>query len=401
VHGHTHSQVLPHILFFAVQSVAEAKTRDALVEVACTWVTAYRLRHRKGTSPDMTDADLPEITSSLALFAVAYKSSLAKVKYVGGEPNTQKFHKMAHATDVILRLGQLRHLSSNHFEHAHVVSKHAYAVTSKRHKTCHAEMVKVQRASAIAHARLKTVPQRANATAYLRASVSGEHELQSSGSRASWRVWQDLAATTPASTDTWPELAAKRLLALQPDLAHLPAALLDYYTTDQRPQPNAPPEIKVVSAACLAAHVPWLDRNTALQPVRASPSFCGGPWYSNVSVVGQDGETWYAQLRLIFTAGNVGLAFVRWYEEPLHRQPDVLTKHKCVPLVWAKPIPIPGRPQAQEWYQIIAVATIVARQYIVPNFAEGPGHFYVSPFKWDRQPADKSGFPPAVVPDAA
>jgi hypothetical protein len=389
--------VLPHLLHFHAKTAVEIKVRDALVEVASLWVISYRLRHRKGTSPDMTEADLGEIDRSLALFSAAYSSTIAKVKYADGKPNTQKFHKLAHATDVIRRLGQLRHLTSNHFEHGHVITKRAYGRTSRRHNTVHKEMVKHQRASGIALQWVTAQTQRSNSTAFLRAFDSSRHELQASGTRMAWRVWARRASAV-TSADARVAAAAKRQLDVQPELKYMPAAMEQYIAEPVHRLSVSPPnDIKVVSAGCLAASVPWLaapkDPQVALQPVRASSECWGGPWFSNVSVDGGGGGTWYAQLRLLFTAGDEKLAFVRWYEV-VEGKSDALTKHNCVPLVWATwtGAGAVGAGRAQEWYQVIHVGSIIARQYIVPNFAEGKGHFHVSPFKWDRMPADKSGF---------
>ena len=71
------------------------------------------------------------------------------------------------------------------------------------------------------------------------------------------------------------------------------------------------------------------------------------------------------------------LALVRWYAHV--SQPDILSSYGCTRLRWER------QGSGCEVYQVIPLATIIRREYVVPDLAKkGEEWFHVSPFKVDR-----------------
>lgn len=145
----------------------------------------------------------------------------------------------------------------------------------------------------------------------------------------------------------------------------------------------------------LVANVPWDDRESVLQTVRASPAYGSSktPWFDSVEIDSGQPRAWYGQLRLLFSITDLvrvqhKLAFVRWYEE--HKGSDTLVQHGCIGLKWAE---LPGSAPGALWHQVIDLHNIIRRVYVVPDFKAGgsSGRFHVSAFKWDRQVPDKRG----------
>jgi hypothetical protein len=153
--------------------------------------------------------------------------------------------------------------------------------------------------------------------------------------------------------------------------------------------------IKVHSSGVLAADCPWEPDELRLQTIRASGSFYGKPWYSDVAVRVSTGSSrsqeQYARLLLLFEAqlSRFGpweeLAYVRWYKAAKESNP--LTKLGAVPLAWDKR-PDPGvksvtgdkSKQATPYCGIIPLSTILRAEMIMPCFATSD-RFHVNPFK--------------------
>jgi hypothetical protein len=135
--------------------------------------------------------------------------------------------------------------------------------------------------------------------------------------------------------------------------------------------------------------------------VRASPSFHGNPWYSDVAIQmepeGLPEEIEYAQLRLLFkvdlfqTFDNAlvtkELALVRMYQKvPPNRLNRLIM---CEEIKWALPIwKQPTRlstsyemMQPLGSYSIIEINNILCAIQVVPNFLEKT-HFFVNSFKF-------------------
>lgn len=99
----------------------------------------------------------------------------------------------------------------------------------------------------------------------------------------------------------------------------------------------------------------------------------------------------FAQLRLLFSFtvrkvdGGVEdrqLALVRWFERV--SQPDILSSYGCTRLRWER------QGSDRESYQVIPLASIIRREYVVPDLAKkNEEWFHVSPFKMDRGVPDK------------
>ncbi|GFH28901.1 hypothetical protein HaLaN_27468 [Haematococcus lacustris] len=91
-----------------------------------------------------------------------------------------------------------------------------------------------------------------------------------------------------------------------------------------------------VNTAVLAASVDWEPNCSVAQTVRATPCFYNRPWFDNVAL-NTESES-FAQLCLLFTAGDMKLAMVRSYQElpPREQAAQVLSKHGNTRLRWAQ-----------------------------------------------------------------
>ncbi len=125
----------------------------------------------------------------------------------------------------------------------------------------------------------------------------------------------------------------------------------------------------------LSGTVSWDPDNFVLQPVRASNNSHGRSYFDNVSLRTDRGHIAYAQLRLLFSLRSATdrrlwtpFAFVRMYRET--GATDLLTSHGCVSLTWECAATSPHG----HVYKLVALANIIARQYIVPDFAH-TNHF--------------------------
>jgi hypothetical protein len=292
-------------------------------------------------------------------------------------------------------------VSSNFFEQHHRTTKKAYARTSKRTNTQDAELTHQVRVMSLAAAAMQDEEKlrRTYKTMYTSASLTAQTTAPKSGQRVVWRRWapdQPALGAEQATRRVFLTTASK--LEEQPELARFPAELQHWWGTagNNLGLNTLPDQIKVVTQAVHAADVEWMP-TCALQPLHASANAWGrGAWFDCVSVDAGGGQIWYAQIRLLFEVNATLLVFVRWFDQIMPSADDVLaTQHGCVPLVWEQCVVGRGRGPR---YGIIGARSIKAREYIVPHFPRGKDadgqytHFHVSPFKWDRPPADISGF---------
>jgi hypothetical protein len=136
---------------------------DNLVELACLWVLSYKLRHRKGPPPDITEDNLQAMKSSLKRCAhcklcasmpiccwrqhdnltvwhcvvniAGCTPRCTVLPLMPSEGQTIQYRKlMYHSVSNIQLLGALPNLSSQFFEAAHLSPKQLYRSSSKRLK---------------------------------------------------------------------------------------------------------------------------------------------------------------------------------------------------------------------------------------------------------------------------
>lgn len=171
--------------------------------------------------------------------------------------------------------------------------------------------------------------------------------------------------------------AGCHLLYKQPELRQLSTLLQEACATLHMAMPVF---INVVNTAVLAASVDWEPDCSVAQTVRATPCFYNRPWFDNVAL-NTEPET-FAQLRLLFTAGDMKLAMVRCYQElpPKEQAAHVLSKHGNTRLRWA---------QQGHSYEVVQLAFIKRRVFILPDWSKKDGqHFHLCKGKWDRSEAD-------------
>eukprot|EP00798_Chlamydomonas_sp_ICE-L_P001924 gene1924-biopygen14746 len=123
-------QILPHIL---------NDIDDDMTRLACLWISAYKIRHRKGCDPHITDAVLKSMDDSISEFIKFFLKTLGRFMKSGG--NTVKMHKLLHVTTLIRRLGHTENFNSNFYESDHKKVKQDYQRTSKRSTTFLQEMI--------------------------------------------------------------------------------------------------------------------------------------------------------------------------------------------------------------------------------------------------------------------
>lgn len=98
-------------------------------------------KHRKCHRNTINEDDLAEMDKLLLEFHECYQATIAP--HLACLGNYIKYHKMAHFTAMIKRLGQSKHFNAQFFEAAHGFLKQIYRGTSKRRKTVIKEMVSV------------------------------------------------------------------------------------------------------------------------------------------------------------------------------------------------------------------------------------------------------------------
>jgi len=133
-----------------------------------------------------------------------------------------------------------------------------------------------------------------------------------------------------------------------------------------------------------------------LQSIKASHTFHGKPWFDSVSVLNEENEVWYCQLRLLFQYQGENLAFVQWYDKVVPKEEDILCQYGCISL------------KKLDSYDVLALETLSCREFVVPNYRskqvgnDGTAwykEYHVSAFKSERSsvgfkqsPVDEFGF---------
>ena len=175
-------------------------------------------------------------------------------------------------------------------------------------------------------------------------------------------------------------LAAQHLLEKQPDLILLPKKLDFYCMTNNLDRTDN--VLYVKKSGTLCATPDWVDESeVVLQSIRATHDCLNRPLYDSIRVQTEEGDSWFAELRLMFEYGGQKLVYVRWYDVLQQAPDDILSQYGCVSL------------KLTELYGVIPMDTIVCKEYILPDFKTRKEHspskvtferYHVSVFKWDR-----------------
>ena len=125
-----------------------------------------------------------------------------------------------------------------------------------------------------------------------------------------------------------------------------------------------------------------------LQGIHACDNFYRRPWFDCVQVRGAEGcQNHFGQLRLLFRVPalkpsgehtRMQAALVRWFKRT-SAPADVLSSYGCDRVQWEQP---------GSAYQVIPLACIVRREYVVPDFTRPAQFFYISRFRADRTVPD-------------
>eukprot|EP00798_Chlamydomonas_sp_ICE-L_P015133 gene15134-biopygen24195 len=337
-------QILPHIL---------NDIDDDMTRLACLWISAYKIRHRKGCDPHITDAVLKR-------------------------GNTVKMHKLLHVTTLIRRLGHTENFNSNFYESDHKKVKQDYQRTSKRSTTFLQEMVRKGAQRQASKMLLKELVPTSRSTSYVMASKSGSHQLGNTKRplKVSFDVLKGNMSSSTSSEDV------QMLLKNQPELkSHNLCGKLEALLLIEKCDVAA---CINVSNSCTFCSVPsWGEGHNdfyELQTVRASANVYNKPWFDSITVMGQENGnevTWYAEIRLLFFcvsrvhSKKIPFMFVRWYE--IVRTRDILSAFGCTRL------------KGTDHYDVLPLASALGRVYVVQDF-KVPGQYHVSSFKWDRSP---------------
>ena len=232
-------------------------------------------------------------------------------------------------------------------------------------------------------------------TAFMLAQSTSTAQLYVNGIKIDW-----LRLSNPSPSALSPTRAARdvisKLFKAQPEIqSELPRALRAYCIANDSPIPVS---ICIVRSGVLSSKVEWERDADYMQTVHASPDIWKQPWFDSISVKGKERHDgvevdvkWYGQLRALFrTPDGQQLALIRWYQRvPMPRavaERGILQKLGCVRLKWETT----GTAQRPR-YDVIDFKDILSRVYIVPDFLAA-NFFHVSPWKWDRGEACKSGF---------
>ncbi|KAJ9508836.1 hypothetical protein QJQ45_028202, partial [Haematococcus lacustris] len=279
------------------------------------------------------------------------------------EGDTIKYHMLGHVVDTIRDIGGMMDVHAQFFEASHCNVKLWYRLTNKRQRNNTEAMISRARLLMMAEAHdadALGVPQ--YETAHSIATSRGEHTVVQQSQRIDVEFGNN---------------AGCHLLSNQPELRQLSTLLEEACATLHMAMPVF---INVVNTAVLAASVDWEPDCSVAQTIRATPCFYNRPWFDNVAL-NTEPES-FAQLRLLFTAGDMKWAMVRCYQElpPREQAAHVLSKHGNTRLRWA---------QHGHSYEVVQLAFIKRRVFVLPDWSKKDGqHFHLCKGKWDRSEAD-------------
>lgn len=244
------------------------------------------------------------------------------------------------------------------------------------------------RAVAVEHRAEKKI--RTFKTSFVNAAESSNHEYQKGSNIV------DLTAFYNGRNGEGKEfIAGTELLRHQPELAEMPQKL-NFYCMESGVSMTSK-LLHVKGGGTLCSTPTWAHATeTVLQSIKAAHTFHGSPWFDSVSVLSEQSEVWYCELRLLFQYQEENLVFVQWYEEEAPAVGDILCQYGCICL------------KKLQSYDVLPLEAVSRREFIVPDYqtkqVSDAGHvtykkYHVSAFKSDRSsvgfkqdPVDEYGF---------
>jgi hypothetical protein len=374
----------------------------------------YRLIKRYNLPRPFTQAALQELEAALGKLESLMKAVVQP--HMPSQLRTIKFHKQCHLPEDITALGHPNEFSSADFENDHTNIKRRHRNSSKKRSNDQitTEIVKRQRISAALAELPLPAPagsgssgkqKRVNATAWMRASEAGTHQLQSRPRKLSLHAMAHSGAAPPPLTtavarvrDSALLLRSNRLLADLPlrlrehlhDRQHGEAAERAAAATGRRQRADSIqlPELELdrdtilhSTFGVLAADCSWEPEHTVLLTVRATARHCHRAKYDVVKVrratgryQGRQSEE-FAQLQLLFLFEGQQLAYVRWYEASPGRSQDVLAEYGCQ-RVRFKTVKDPRTKKQIPDCTVIPLASIISREYCCRDHSDEAGGAY-------------------------
>ncbi|KAJ9525922.1 hypothetical protein QJQ45_009420 [Haematococcus lacustris] len=305
---------------------------DSAADSSCRYLQAHTLIFRKNCCSVMTEDDLVAIGMALLDFHNSFRSGVAAhmcghTTLAASTPSktmrvTTKYHMLGHVVDTIRDMGGMMDVPAQFFEASHRNVKLCYRL--------------INNTEAMVRARLLMQPEPRQLSTLLQQA-------------STWRQ----------------HCRASRISELSVDMhnhAHIS---------------------HIVRLHCILLHVmqvDWEPDCSVAQTVRSTPCFYNRPWFDN-GVLNTEPES-FAQLCLLFTAGDMKLAMVRSYQElpPREQAAQVLSKHGNTRLRWA---------QQGHSYEALQIAFIKRREFVLLDWCKKDGqHFHLCKGKWDRSEAD-------------
>ena len=326
------------------------------------------LRHRKNYCRDISATSLREMDESIAKFDKTFHKLVAPVMPSKGK--TMKYHKLSHVTNSIRRLGNTREFDAQFYEASNKQQKISYNTTSK--KTTNGkylqEMADHQDIRQ-AICSTSTFDPDSNvlnrSSAYLKASKSGENAMAANTFIA--------LPTDPIGMAT-ATLRADKFMKSMSDYSEICESVRACFAGES-------PTVNVRRTAVLNATVTWLSDENELQTIRAAPLFHGSPYYDSVIFkMSQNRATKYGLVKLIFKARDpvsnslLEKVCIQLYDKAPASVTDVLVKSGCISL------------KLSSSYEVIPLACLLQRIYVVPDFQRGNPHFHICRWKWNRSP---------------
>ncbi|CAI5981405.1 unnamed protein product [Closterium sp. NIES-64] len=283
------------------------------------------------------------------------------------EFNLTKVHDMAHLVDDIVRSGVPVHYNANMFEYLHQpLVKRAYRATNKRNAepqiVQHDVRSHMLRSLQAADSNSVDGPHRM--VALQEAIGKGVNTFAAGSFNVNWRLnWCD-------ASDAW-----KEHVALAPgDMTRLKTLLGSLEEGGTKVSST----IHVKKGMAIPGDEDFTRYSSQAHYVRAMPSFMDSPWFSDVAVLGEEGEKkvmWYARLLCLFVADvfttardeveQREYAFVRFYKVT-----DEEHRSHCPVLTWD---------DAGTEYHLIDAETVLRVAHVVPL---GDGRFLLNKFKF-------------------
>lgn len=360
---------------------------------SCRFAKVYMLRYRKNNTPGfLAIQDLEEIEAATSKWYEKFKTIVMPCMKAGG--NTIKLHKfLAHFTDNIRRLGHPYHYHANPYEGLHTLTKVIARCGNFRpdgEGQTILSMVKAHMRLEIAQSIDKSLGHetktKAYKTAHARAQKLGMDVVIGKGTKLAWlNIGQGHAHL-------------KVLPQLLPAYARKNGLSLDH-------------SIMVHKGVMACAVLPWNDKQSVLQEVRAAADYYHKPWYDCIQyqyVRGQRASIRYGMVRSILTlqlidesepeeTSNTYIAYkektqvmlVQRLQKRTTSATDVLPKFGNTPLKWHNWNHAHDPASYEPEYELIACKDMIRRIYVMTDFKYPHGAFFFeNAFKWDRNVKD-------------